>query len=425
MKKLLQGMAFLICWQNAYASEVKLDLESSIERALKLNEEVYISNFQLEEANANLKSAYSQLFPTIQLEAKAVKTKQDPALFGGGIISENYQQSASISLNQSIYTFGRLSGAIDAAKSQNKLAKDQRKATIADIEYTVKNLFNNAIFYQRHYEISKESYENALANQKALNKRVSFGRVAQGENLKMKADIASRKPSMLEAQRLYENSLFELKNFLNISQEDNLVLIGSLDSEDIYEPKSVKVELSNLVSVSLLENQFKLQKSLEDVESANYLPNLSFFASYGQNAIYADIQEDHFIDQTNTSFGLALTMDFSLGGEKSYARQISRVQTKIKKLQLDRGKRQIEYAIRSLKKQKERLTEKKKFLKEAVALARSSYKVALDSFTSGTLTQTQLNDRELLLTNNKIAYAQNLLQIKLVNSELMKIQITK
>lgn len=425
MKKNLLVLGILLIGNQLQAKEISLTVNETIELALKRNEQVQITNYQLEIANTILKKAYSGLFPTLKLEGKATKTKQDPALFGGGIISENYQQSATVTLNQPVYTFGRLSGAIDAAKAQGKLARHQKTATLADIELTVKKLFYNAMFYQKNYEISKESYENALNNQKALRKRVSFGRISQGENLKMKADIASRKPLMLEAQRLYESSISELKSFLNIEGEDKISLKGNLENIKNERIKESKIELSDLVQVNLLQNQFEVQKSLEDIESSNYLPTLSFFASYGENAIFADIQKDHYIDQTNIGFGLALTMNFDLGGAQSHDRQISRVETRVKKLQLELGKRQIKFALKNLYDQKQRLIEKRDSLKEAVSLAHSSYKVALNSFANGTVTQTQLNDRELLFTNNKIAYAQNLLQINIVNFEIENLETTK
>jgi len=424
MKTKILIIGLMISSAQSYSKDINISLNEALELAKTRNESVEITNYQLEEATTSLKKAYSGLYPSITLDAKAGKTKQDPGLNGGGITSDNYQQLATVTLAQPIYTFGRLSGAIDAAKAQGKFAQTLKTSTFGDIELTVKKLFLTSIFYKRQYEISKESYENALENQKALKKRVSYGRISQDENLKMKADIASRKPLMIEAQKVYESSISELKNFLNIDDADTLLLSGSLETPtDLSHKKSI--EYSELVKVKLLKYQFDVQKNLEDIESANYLPTLSFFASYGQSALFENVQEDHYLDQTNTSVGLNLTMSFSLGGEEYYDRQVSRIKTKIKKLELDQGERELRYALKSLYDQGHRLNEKKESLSEAVSLAKSSYQVALNSFANGSISQTQLNDRELLLTNNKIAYAQNLLQIQLVNAQIKNIEITK
>ena len=69
--------------------------------------------------------------------------------------------------------------------------------------------------------------------------------------------------------------------------------------------------------------------------------------------------------------------------------------------------------------------EKKDSLREAVSVASQSYKASLKSFSNGSISQTQLNDRELLLTNNKIAYAKNLLEILLIDNQIKTYLTTK
>lgn len=426
MKKRSLIMSLVLLSSSAFAAKLDLDLAGVIGLAEQRNEQVQITKHHLEQAKKTLDKAYTGLFPTIQLEAKAMKTTQNPSLFGSGfaILEENYQQIGSISLTQPIYTFGRLSGAIDAAKEQGKLAKNSSVATMANIEKTARTLFYNALYFKRALEISQESYDNALKNQKALKKRVSYGRISQDENLKMKADIASRKPALIEAKRAYDSSILDLKNFLNIEDSTSLSINGDLRKQSKKPSDKSKVELEKLVHVNLLKNQFELQKSLEGITAANYYPTLSFFGSYGKSAYFEDIREDHYLDQENVAFGLSLNMDFDLGGGKTYDRQISQIKTRVKQLELEQGKRQIRIAIDNLHEQYIRLEEKRVALQEAVSLAQNSYKIAVNSFSNGSISQTQLNDRELLLTNNKVAYARNLLQIELVKSEINNMETT-
>ncbi|MFA7614223.1 MAG: TolC family protein, partial [Candidatus Caldatribacteriota bacterium] len=62
-------------------------------------------------------------------------------------------------------------------------------------------------------------------------------------------------------------------------------------------------------------------------------------------------------------------------------------------------------------------------LRRAITLADRSYKVALASFKNGNVSQLQLNDAEMLLTSNKISYAQNLLAMKMIELDLERLQI--
>lgn len=203
------------------SEQLNLSLEKTIQMAIERNERSQIADYELRQAQLNYKEVRSGIFPAINAELSTQKASQKPSLFSAitgdnpatNKLFDNYTQGGTISIVQPVYTFGRLSGAIDAAKFQNDIAKTNQKVTISNIKATVSQLYFNALFFKQLYEISNESYQNAQSNKKALQKRVSFGRISQDENLKMKADIFSRKPALIESQRQYEYTLSQLRIF--------------------------------------------------------------------------------------------------------------------------------------------------------------------------------------------------------------------
>lgn len=415
------------------SEQLNLSLEKTIQMAIERNERSQIADYELRQAQLNYKEVRSGIFPAINAELSTQKASQKPALFSvitgdnpaTNKLFDNYTQGGTISIVQPVYTFGRLSGAIDAAKFQNDIAKTNQKVTISNIKATVSQLYFNALFFKQLYEISNESYQNAQSNKKALQKRVSFGRISQDENLKMKADIFSRKPALIESQRQYEYTLSQLRIFLKLEENVNIKLQESL--RNLIEAEEVKTsyELSNLAFTSLLENQLSLYKSLESVAKADYYPTLSLFGSYGKTSYSEEFMGDSFLTQDTVAMGLTLNWSFSTGGEKSYAQQKAKIQTTIKKLEYEKGKRELDRNLKDLYYQKDKLMEKKDSLREAVSVASQSYKASLKSFSNGSISQTQLNDRELLLTNNKIAYAKNLLEILLIDNQIKTYLTTK
>lgn len=125
--------------------------------------------------------------------------------------------------------------------------------------------------------------------------------------------------------------------------------------------------------------------------------------------------------QENISFGVKLVFDWPFGGEKANNVAISRIDTKIAELNVKSAKRELYNRYQDLLQQYQNLTEKLEASADASKLALSSYQVALSSFANGTVSQTQLNDSELLLTNNKINYVQNLLGLQLLLAEIDEI----
>jgi len=429
MKKFFLTICVSSLVLSTYAlDKIQLTVDKAQELALERNEKVRISQYELDVTNYNLKKAYSKLFPDLKLELKDQKSYQKPSLMsvitgtspGTEKVYDNYSRGGSISLVQPIYTFGRISGGIDAAKIQKNLAQTNKYVSDASIKATIKSLYYNALFYKSYHSIAKESYDNALENQRALKKRVAYGRISQGDNLKMKADISSRKPALIETQRQYDHAISQIKNFLDLPDTTEVSLIDDVQKYINYEKpqEQSQFRLKDLAYVSLLEDQLALYETQVEVTKSDFYPTLSLFVNYGKMDYFESYNSEKFITQDTFAIGIALTMDYSLGGEKKHNYSLSKIQAKIKKLELEQGKRDVDRTLKSLNKQLEQLLEKKESLSEAVRVARSSYKVSLNLFKNGSITQTQLNDRELLLTNNKVAYARNVLEMMLLDNEI-------
>lgn len=399
----------------ALAQQIELNLEKAVELALKNNEGVAISSATLEKAENQISKARSGLFPTLKFEYNAVRTRTTPVLQN---TQDAWYHGPSVTATQPISTFGRLSSAIELAKAQKNLYENDYIATKANIEKIAKTFYFSTLFNQELLQITKSSYENAQKNNQALKRRVSSGRISRNENLKMQADIASRKPRFIEAQKLYETSKLDLANFLGLDPKTVIVINDKLKEGTKSTKTNGNQKLENLARVNVLSESISVSKSFEDIAKADHLPTLALFGSFSPTTYYDDFFSNEIRDQKSYSFGLKLTFDLPLGGEKFDEVAIRKVETRIAELRFQSGKRQIESRYLSITKEYEKLLEKLDASRTAVSLAEDSYKVALSSFTTGSISQTQLNDSELLLTSNKIDFAQNVLQLHLLSAEL-------
>jgi outer membrane protein TolC len=126
MKNYLKlSFTMMIFSMPVFASErLSLSLEKAIKIAIERNESSQIAEHELKQAQINYKEVRSGIFPTINAELSTQKASQKPALFSvitgdnpaTNKLFDNYTQGGTISIVQPVYTFGRLSGAIDAAK---------------------------------------------------------------------------------------------------------------------------------------------------------------------------------------------------------------------------------------------------------------------------------------------------------------------
>ncbi len=401
------------------ASTLTVSKEDVIRLALERNERSLISKANIERANEQISKAKSGLFPTMSMEMGVTRSKATPNLTP---YSDNWAAGGTVSLSQPVYTFGRLSAAIELANSQEEKLKNDEIATEASVKLTALSLYYNALFYEAIHKITKESYENALKNEKALRKRVSFGRISRNENLKMQADIASRKPNYIEAEKNYKSSLINLSNFLALEEDVKLELKGNLlDYSKAFSRLKNSSDFETLARIKSLNQNIETSKANEKLVESDYYPSLVAFGSYSPTSINRDFMSDEIMRQENVSFGLKLVFDWPFGGEKMNNVAISRIETKITELNVKSAKRDLYSRYQDLLQQYNNLTEKLEASANASKLALNSYQVALSSFANGTVSQTQLNDSELLLTQNKINYVQNLLGLQLLIAEINEI----
>lgn len=399
---------------NAQTPEV-LKESDVVKMAIERNEISAITKNQIEQAEIRIKQARSYMFPTLKANATWSKLYILPEKrLPGGIET----RQGEISLTQPIYTFGRLSTGVKLAKLSNEITNNSAKATVAEVVKTAKQLYYSAAYNKNVLKIAQESLANANSNKSALNERVSFGRINQNDNLKMQADVASRKPLLHEATKGYERSLQDLSSFLDISVEE----IKNIDANlaDTSRDPLLEKPVDSFVDVANAVNQQKLAAAQEELAKDDYMPTLSAFASYAPTN--ADLSVPGVLLTDTARFGLRLDFDLPLGGTKVQERKIRTIDRTNSELNLRRIRRETAKEQASLIQQYSTLEDKDQSIKEAVRLAERSYKVALQSFRNGSISQLQLNDSELLLTNNKIAQAQNLLQMKLIKTELERLQ---
>lgn len=279
-------LALLSLSLPSFGASLSVNREDVIRLALERNERSLISKANIEKANEQIAKAKSGLFPTMKVEMGVSRNTSTPNLTP---YSDNWAAGGSVSLSQPLYTFGRLSAAIDLAKSQEEKLKNDEIATEASVKLTALNLYYNALFYQSLFKITKESYENALKNEKALRKRVSFGRISRNENLKMQADIASRKPNYLEAEKNFKSALISLSNFLALEEGVKVELKGNLlDYQKEFARLKSSSDFETLARIKSLNQNIETSKANEKLVKSDYFPSLVAFGSYAPNSLNKD-----------------------------------------------------------------------------------------------------------------------------------------
>ncbi|MDD0851528.1 TolC family protein [Halobacteriovorax sp. GB3] len=418
MRSILLGLSLIIGGQ-VLAQDLVLDEKAVIDLALKRNEAIGISKAELEIAKKKVDSAYSNLFPTMSASAILQKSKISGNISGS---SDNWVDTGSLQVTQPLYTFGKISTAIDIAKVSKGLSRDKQLATKAEIENVSKKLFYSVLYAKELVKITNDSYQNALKNKQTLERRVSYGRISRNDNLKMQADLASRMPRLVDAKKNFELNKFELKNFLAL--ESDFKVSGDLSNNQLEKKESPKSDsIDEIADVKILKKSLEISDLSVELSKAQRLPDLGAFASFSPTHLRNDAFGSEVANKEESAVGLSLTFDWPFGGSKNDAVEIKKIEKRVAALRLQEGKRSIKTQIDKINVQLESLKMKLDSEKRAVKLAESSYKVALGAFATGAVSQLQLNDSELLLTQNKLSLAGTLFEYMSVLSDLERLLV--
>lgn len=419
MGKMLAG-AFVITalWATSFqalAQEKKLSLKEAVALGLKRSEDVQQAVVEIERAEAQIREAWASVFPQISANVQSIRhTKSAVIQFDGNAVpvKQDWELLSSLQFNQVLYSFGRVSHALELARTSRELRATAKKAVQREIRFAVEVAYFNAISAQNVLRIAKDSLSNAKANQRALQKRFQGGRIPRFDNIKIASDVAARAPIVSDAEKNVRLAYLQLNLLTEMEGKSRPTLVTPMEelfpalseSRLLGEADDNPALKATELAVEIAERQSKLAK-------ADHYPVLSAFGSVTHNGTGDSMPPDSDNLFTSTSVGIALNIPLFEGGA---------VTARHRQAVLDKTRAQIEF-----KKQKENLQmelessieeyktniEKYASSKNAVRLAGQAYELTRSRYETGGATRNDLNDSERALTNARIQKETALFQI--------------
>lgn len=405
-----------------FGKTLYLNLQDSISLALKESEDYKIQENEITKSTYKTKETQSILFPQVTGDLTYIDNLSFPDIPTTKFIKD-FTFDFGVNVNQIITTFGRISSSIAATKKMTSMNIFRKDAVKDEVIFNAKLLYYNAYFAKKVLEITRMSYENTLKNKEILDDRLGLGRVSKRENIKVSADLAARIPMIASAESSYAMALESLKKAIGVTDESEIELIeGYITNYENFDlPKALaSLDRKNPVLKSLKES-IQVQEDILRSKRAEYFPTLSAF--YRHN--YKGSSDDYFIGNNilfnYSAVGINLQIPLFYG---------NRTNSKIKQTVADKDN-----AILTYQKTKKNLdleldkalTEYNELIKtlpanqEAIDLSNESFKLSQNLFKSGQLSATDLNDAELMLTNQKLKKESNLFKLQVALAKIERL----
>jgi len=423
----------------AQSDTLSLTIEQCIETALKRNPDIIAAYEKVKQAKSQVGEASTAFLP--QLIAQAGYTRLDMAPFfptskfamfggGGGMppgeepipkkitigLPDNF--SATLQLQQPIFTGGKIKNSFDISRLAREATENSMRITKKELIYRVKNAYWNLVRAKKFEEVARESERQLSAHLRDVQSMFDVGMAAKNDLLKSKAYYSKAKMGVIKARHAVELAKRNLCNILGIPLEKEIICTTALEEIDTTEIELdavISKGLSSSPEIKALECQKKIAQKQLAITRSGYLPDIFFTANLGYKYPDREYNKDFY---TTWTVGFYAQMNIFDWGKTAYETESARSKLKETEVTIKGAKDGI---ILNITRAYLSVIEAKKEIevaKEALEQAEENYRVTSEKFKEGLVTNTELLDAQVLLSNAKTDYSNAFINYRIAKADL-------
>lgn len=293
--------------------------------------------------------------------------------------------------------------ALEASRQFSELTGTIYQAARQGLLTEAKRLFFQTLLLQEVLAVRRSSEATALASFREAQQRFANGLASQLEVLQAEVDFSITQPDTSQAERNLNVALQNLKNFAGLEQDEELVLIGSLDQfpalpdfDGAFEKRAMRPDYQSLLG------ERRLRELNVAAERASYFPTLSASLAYGRQA--SDDGFD-FSDGTGSlTAGVTLTVPVFFGGSR--VASVNRAQLELERVSTAIAIRDDDIAteLETIRLRLEESTLRIESADRTRAIVERTLRVSQTSFDNGLATQREVNDTRVNLELARLNY---------------------
>lgn len=399
---------------------LEISLYETIRRALDTSEELKIRDQEINRSQGAYRQTRSGMLPHLSAESTWSHNLEYPDKAASNY--SDHEFNAGISASQVLWSFGKIAYAVNSAKRTVEATRFDKESGKQEIIYSAKLSYYSSLLARNALSITEKSYANVLENKRLLGQRSYGGRSPKYEIIRMNAEVASRVPTVNEARTQFDTAMETLRKVIDVNLDYKIELMGDFrEKYDDFDYETLVMAMSEY-EPSLQSFSKAIESAEEKVKSkyASFLPTLSAFASWS----YLGGSNEHpFLNNDELDnyslVGLKMSIPIWEGGEKQAQLSQSKAEKEIAVLRKKQLGKNLLLELKKAHLEYEQYKNNFKANIDAVNLAEESFKQTQEMFASGQLSLTDLNDAELLLTNQRLNKETTLFNI---NATLAKIE---
>ena len=421
-----------------------ITLEDALRIGLSQSDELVAAEARVDEARAEEDRARSELLPQINgiVSYNRTLASEFQRVFRNTTDLEELPFGrtnvwlASVSLQQNIFTGGRIAARRALARDGRKEAALNLRTTEGQVALAVAEAFYDAALGDRLVTVAELTLEQAEATVRQTELAFSVGTQPEFEALRARVSRDNQVPIVHRTQMLRDIAYLRLKQKLDIPADQPISLSVTLDSELLQAPEPftsrfavVEEHFTQPGGVATLERTAvraaemqvaQFEEALRAVE-AEGRPQISAAVDYAKVAYPTGIVTGWSNPRTNWIAGVTMNIPIFTGGRQSADEAAARAQLTAQRAQYDLTRELADLESRSVWIEVATAHANWQATDASVKFARRAYQIAEIRFQAGVSTQLELSDARLQLQQSEAnrATAGRNLQVARVKAALL------
>jgi len=369
-----------------------------------------------EQTMADMQSALASAFPP------GMQPPSDGGQEGEPIEADKHNYKASVTLQQPLFTWGKLINNYKQSKLNLQAAQQGLESAQQQLVLDVTNAFYGVILTQEFVKVSEKAVEQVEKHVKTAADLFDAGVATNFDVLRASVQLANVRSQLIKARNASRLAKEGLKITLGLPLDAEVNVDGQLEykQQEVDLEELLKSAKENRPDLKQLELQSKAGEKLVSIAKAGNKPDLIFLSNYDAN--YSTNREEGTDRSWKQSWNITFALNIPIFDGLATRARVKQASSGLNQIKL--GKAQLEDGIQlEVKSAYLALQEAVALLnvqRETVQQASEGLRIANLQHENGIITSVQLTDAELALTQAQVNRLQALYDYTIAIARLEK-----
>ena len=381
------------------AAAMDIDLKGAVTTAIQNNRDITIAELKRREAEADVSAVTAKKNPSVSY---SWQRNQYPTQHVAGTQSSNHGYSQEINVSWPIWTFGKVEGAIDAARYQKNIADLNVYKTEADTKLAAVQAYYQYLEAIKLAEVQAQSVTDYASHLNNVQQQFDAGIVAKLDVLSSNVSLANAKQKSIAADNTRDVAEANLNNIMRVPMNTTLKPLDKNFPEPEFDlTMEQAILMAQKYRWELVEADYGVKAAEASLRSkkADYLPTISVGGGYSwKEASVTAVDKDDWAVQGGLSWSL---WD---GGATQASVKKADAAVKTAQETLLQAREKIELEVRQDYLNVLSYKEQIRAAEASVAQAEEAYKIATVRYSSGVGINLDVLDAELALNTARTNY---------------------